>query len=219
VESIERVNRVENRFFPSNTYFLGESGSDGCIIIDPGVDFERIHSAIKEHALRPVGIVCTHGHFDHVGCIAALKRDYPGIPYALHEADLKLARSANFFAKLAKLPVWIEFVKPDLVMTGQSGVVNVGTFKMEFELFPGHSDGSCVIKHSSHLFGGDLIYRRGVGFNNFPGENKTMLKSSIQRLMATYDHDLMVYPGHGESGKLGWILQNNAELNRFLNEQ
>lgn len=219
MESTDLVHRVENRFFNSNTYFLRAQQSLECIIIDPGVDFERIQAAIKESELRPVGIVCTHGHFDHLGCVAPLKKAYADIPYALHEGDLKLARSANFFAKLAKLPVWIEYVKPDLVMTGQSGVVNVGAFNLGFELFPGHSDGSCVIKHSNHLFGGDLIYRRGVGFNNFPGENKTMLKSSIQRLMATYDHDLMVYPGHGESGKLGWILENNAELNRFLNEQ
>ncbi len=216
--STEVVHRVKNRFFPSNTYLLGKEGANACIIIDPGVDFERIQQAIQDLVLEPIAILCTHGHFDHLGCIAPLKKAFGNLPYALHEKDFKLAKAANFFGKLAKINVWIEYVKPDLLFNGQKGELNFGAFDLRFENFPGHSDGSCILVIGNSIFGGDLIYSKGVGFNNFPGENKVELKQSILRLLSGYEPQSMIYPGHGESATLAQIQENNQELNEFLKQ-
>jgi hydroxyacylglutathione hydrolase len=218
VVSTEVVHRVKNRFFPSNTYLLGKEGANACIIIDPGVDFERIQQAIQDLVLEPIAILCTHGHFDHLGCIAPLKKAFGNLPYALHEKDFKLAKAANFFGKLAKINVWIEYVKPDLLFNGQKGELNFGAFDLRFENFPGHSDGSCILVIGNSIFGGDLIYSKGVGFNNFPGENKVELKQSILRLLSGYEPQSMIYPGHGESATLAQIQENNQELNEFLKQ-
>lgn len=216
--STEVVYRVKNRFFPSNTYLLGQEGANTCVIIDPGVDFDSIQQAIRDLALEPIAIVCTHGHFDHLGCIAPLKKAFGNLPYALHEKDFKLAKAANFFGKLAKINVWIEHVKPDLLFSGQKGELNFGVFDLRFENFPGHSDGSCILVIGNSIFGGDLIYSKGVGFNNFPGENKVELKQSILRLLSLYQPQAMIYPGHGESATLAQIQENNQELNEFLKQ-
>lgn len=214
--STEIIHRVKNRFFPSNTYLVTSEGTQKCIIIDPGVDFESIQQAIHDFALVPIAIACTHGHFDHLGCIAPLKKAFGDLPYALHEKDFKLAKAANFFGKLAKINVWIEHVKPDLLLTGQKGELKFGAFVIRFENFPGHSDGSSILVIGNSIFGGDLIYSKGVGFNNFPGENKVELRQSILRLCASYQPQYMVYPGHGESATLAQIQENNQELNEFL---
>ncbi len=218
MESIEVVHKVRNRFFSSNTYLLTLREAQDCIIIDPGVDFESIQNAIRDLALTPIGIICTHGHFDHLGCIAPLKKAFGSIPYALHEKELKLAKAANFFAKLAKLNVWIEYVKPDVLLTGLAGELSFGNYRLRYQNLPGHSDGSCVIAIGNVIFSGDLIYSKGVGFNNFPGENKTELKQSIIRLLDQYSPQTIVYPGHGESETLTLIRQKNLELNNFLNQ-
>jgi hydroxyacylglutathione hydrolase len=218
VVSTEVVHRVKNRFFPSNTYLLSKEGGNSCIIIDPGVDFESIQQAIHELALEPIAIVCTHGHFDHVGCIVPLKKAFGNLPYALHHKELKLAKAANFFGKLAKLSVWIEYVKPDVLLEGTSGEVSFGSFQIQYENFPGHSDGSCILVLGNSIFGGDLIYSKGVGFNNFPGENKEELKQSILRLCSVYHSLFRIYPGHGESATLAQIQETNQELNDFLKQ-
>jgi hydroxyacylglutathione hydrolase len=218
VVSTEVVYRVKNRFFPSNTYFLAKEGTNECIIIDPGVDFESIQQAIHDLDLEPIAIACTHGHFDHLGCIAPLKKAFGNLPYALHEKDFKLAKAANFFGKLAKINVWIEYIKPDVLFTGLKGELNFGAFVLRFENFPGHSDGSCILVIGNSIFGGDLIYSKGVGFNNFPGENKEELKQSISKLLNGYQQQSMVYPGHGESATLAQIQENNQELNEFLKQ-
>lgn len=216
--STEVIHRVKNRFFPSNTYLLAKEGTNECIIIDPGVDFESIQQAIHDLALEPIAIACTHGHFDHLGCIASLKKAFGNLPYALHEKDFKLAKAANFFGKLAKINIWIEHVKPDLLFTGQKGELNFGAFVLHFENLPGHSDGSCILVIGNSIFGGDLIYSKGVGFNNFPGEKKVELKQSILRLLSGYEPKLIIYPGHGESATLAQIQENNQELNEFLKQ-
>ena len=218
MESIELVHKVKNRFFSSNTYLLSLKGSKDCIIIDPGVDFESIQGAIIDLGLNPVAIICTHGHFDHVGCIVPLKNAFDNIPYVIHEKELKLIKAANFFVKLAKLNVWIEYSEPDLLLTDLCGEVSFGNFHLCYENFPGHSAGSCILKIGNIIFGGDLIYSKGLGFNNFPGENKNELKQSILRLLAKYQHECIVYPGHGEASTLAMIQKNNQQLNNFLKQ-
>ena len=84
------------------------------------------------------------------------------------------------------------------------------------ENFPGHTAGSCVINFQKYLFTGDLIYKSGLGFNNFPGENKNQLKSSILELFNSYPSDFLALPGHGQPETLQNIKTHNLELKNFL---
>ena len=90
------INVVRNGVFPSNTYLLKSPLNNACLLIDPGLDTRAIDDKITELNLMPVAIVCTHGHFDHIGSVSYFKTKFD-IPYYLHEADLKLSKSANFF--------------------------------------------------------------------------------------------------------------------------
>ena len=211
------VFQIRNRFFPSNTYLLKKDNSNSCVVIDPGLDSESIHKCILENNLVPIGIVCTHGHFDHIASVAYLKKEFGNIPYYLHKADFKIAKSANFYLKLTKIKYWIEYVAPDYIFQNDMEEIEIGGFDFSVFHFPGHSDGSCILKYNDILFTGDIMYKSGLGFNNFPGENINVLKESIKKIMLSFDKDYLVYPGHGESEYLGNIITKNLELVNFIN--
>jgi hydroxyacylglutathione hydrolase len=217
VELIKRhIHTVRNKFFPSNTYLLQSGKDNTCLIIDPGLDTALIDATITELGLRPVAILATHGHFDHIGSVSVFKEKFQ-IPYYLHEADLKISQSANFYLKIAKIDFKIKTPVPDVLLKGKTETLDVEGFKIAVHHFPGHSNGSCVFLHKDCLFSGDIIYKKGLGFNNFPGENLVKLKQSMLELFDTFPADTLVLPGHGEPEFLGNIKAGNQELINFLN--
>ena len=139
------VRRVKNRFFSSNTYLLINEADNTCIIVDPGLDEETIDKEIKLHNLLPIAIICTHGHFDHTGSVAFFKKKYNNIPYYIHEADLKISQSVNFFLKLAKIDKWIDTAVPDFLLKDKTEDLQIGSFNLSIYNFPGHTEGSCKI--------------------------------------------------------------------------
>lgn len=206
---------VTNGIFPSNTYILTDTERGCSIVIDPGLDTAALHETITRHRIQPVAVVATHGHFDHIGGVYPLQEQYQA-PYYLHESDLKISRSANFYLKLVKLPVKITTPVPDHLFKGQAETWNIAGFTFKVYNFPGHTEGSCVLQAGDFLFTGDILYKKGLGFNSFPGEDRDKLRQSITEIFNRFPDNMMVYPGHGEASALGTIKRENQELRRFL---
>jgi len=207
---------VRNELFPSNTYLLQSDKDNTCIIIDPALSPGLIEDKINELGLKPLAIIATHGHFDHIASVSFFKEKY-NIPYYLHEADLKLSQSANFYLKLAKINFKIKTPVPDFLFKNEIENLCIGSFNLSVQNFPGHSNGSCTILYKNFLFSGDIIYKKGLGFNNFPGENLVKLKASILELFNAFPEQTLALPGHGEPETLAKIRTNNQELINFLN--
>jgi glyoxylase-like metal-dependent hydrolase (beta-lactamase superfamily II) len=208
--------KVKNEIFSSNSYLLKDKLSDFCVLIDPGLDTQAIDKILNELKLKPIAIIATHGHFDHIGSVTFFKNKF-NIPFYMHEADLKISQSANFYLKIARINHKIETPKPDVLFKEKKETITIGNFELCIYNFPGHSAGSCIIKQDKYLFTGDIIYKKGLGFNNFPGEDKAKLKHSIQEVFETFPDDCLVLPGHGESEYLINIKNNNQDLINFLN--
>jgi hydroxyacylglutathione hydrolase len=211
------IHLVRNKLFPSNTYLLSDEENKVCLVIDPGLDEVAIDNELQKLNLTPLAILATHGHFDHVGSASFLKSKY-NIPLYLHEADFKISQSVNFFLKVARINHKVISPTVDFSFKGLQESLSIEGFNLKVYNFPGHTAGSCVIQFENNLFTGDLFYKKGLGSNNFPGEDKIKLRKSILEIFESFPDDTMILPGHGESATLGAIKKANAELQDFLNK-
>jgi len=204
------------QLFSSNTYLLKSSYSQECVIIDPGLDYELLVQNINKHQLIPIAIISTHGHFDHIGCVQLLKDEF-NVPFYLHELDLKLSKSANFYLKIASIDHKIHTAVPDFLFKGEKNSLNLNGINLIIYNLPGHSAGSCVFVNNNLLFTGDIIYKNGLGKGSMPKEDSTSLKESLLKMVTLFNDDTIVFPGHGEFDYFSEIKNNNKELKSFLN--
>jgi hydroxyacylglutathione hydrolase len=205
--------RVRGGVFESNTYLCPTSTPGQCVVVDPGLDSAPIDAALAGTALTPVAVLCTHGHFDHVGVASHYQKQF-GIPVYLHRADVRTAGSGNFLMMAFKIPARIELPEFVLVESGQQLVV--GGAVVDWRHTPGHTPGSCVLSISGNAFTGDTLYRDGIGLVSLPGEDKASLRRSLQELWANLPDETVVHPGHGGGGPFGEIKRSNEPLRRFL---
>ncbi|MDA0194122.1 MAG: MBL fold metallo-hydrolase [Bacteroidetes bacterium] len=210
------IHLIRNKIFPSNTYILTDHNETNCLIIDPGLDESWIYDQIQKINVKPVAILSTHGHFDHIAGVSFLKEKYNDIPFYLHEADIKISRSVNFYMKVAGIDKRIQTPVPDFLFTKDYEKKAIHGFDIDIYNLPGHSYGSCVIRTGANLFSGDIIYKKGLGFNSFPGEDRDKLRDSILKMFTMFPGKFLVLPGHGESEYLQGIKRNNIELVGFL---
>jgi glyoxylase-like metal-dependent hydrolase (beta-lactamase superfamily II) len=214
----ENIYLIRNKkIFSSNTYIFKNKVNDDCIIIDPGFDTELIDKDIHDNNLKPIAIISTHGHFDHIGSAAFFKSKYC-IPYYLHEGDMKISQSANFYLKVAQLNHTIDTPKPDFLFKREYEHLTINGIDIDIYNLPGHSPGSCIIKIENNLFSGDILYKNGLGAGSIPKENTALLKQSILKIFDTFVDEDLVLPGHGAPEYIGTIKNNNTELKNFLLE-
>ncbi len=204
---------IVNRDFHSNTY-LFNTGCDGdCVVVDPGLDREAIAKCIEISGWRPVAVLCTHGHFDHVGNAAWVQSTYQ-VPVYLCAADMKLAKMSNFMLTAFKLSQRIDLPDFQLVVGGEEVVCGGKSFA--FHPLPGHTPGSAGIAVDDLFFSGDSLYARKTALSRLPGEDHVALRASLTQLFTWIGGCVRVLPGHGGSATVDEIKQNNTELRAFM---
>ena len=213
MSTVGSVVRIKNREVSANTYLCPIDGSDGCLLIDPGLDRDAIETALHEHGLTPTAIVCTHGHFDHLGSAEHFRRRY-SIPVHLHSADAKVARRSNFLMLSLKLQTRI--VVPEVFTYLDDRVGKIASDGVEIVQVPGHTPGSIILRVGGYAFTGDTMYRDDVWRMPWPEEDGEQLVTSVRSLWELLPDETHVYPGHGGSATLGFIKERNAPMRRML---
>lgn len=177
-------------------YVIG--GEDGAaVLIDPGNDFEKIKNQLTQIKLRPIAILNTHAHFDHVGAVAQFEKEYD-IPFYLSSRDSRLLGRANLYQMIfegradIKIPKKINFIEKENIS------LDIGDFSFKIHHTPGHTMGSICIEYLENLFTGDTLLEMNLIPKNLPESDLGLLKESYGYLKGL-DETLIVRPGHGQS--------------------
>ncbi|MGH9176009.1 MAG: MBL fold metallo-hydrolase [Vicinamibacterales bacterium] len=197
----------------TNAFLVIEPRSGQALIFDAPPDvLIELDAAIVEHGVRPVALVVTHTHWDHIGDVAAVA-DRFAVPVLVHELERPMIeRPMGGPAPIAPAAVDRTLADGDVVELGDRRFVVLHT--------PGHSPGevSLYSERDRVVFGGDTLFPNGYGRVDIPGASQEETIATIRRLLDLPD-DVTVYPGHGLSTTIGkergWMEQV-AETGRLL---
>ena len=201
-----QVNSFVFNPFGENTYILYDETKE-CVIIDPGCytvsEENALFGFIDSHQLKPLMVINTHGHVDHVVGNNAVKRRY-GVKVAAHP-DAKAD-----FTQAKRQAVWLGFQPvgdidlPDVDLEDDE-IIKVGNGTLEVICTPGHARGSVSLYApvEGWVFTGDALFCRSIGRTDLLGGDFDTLRESIRTRLFTLPDDTEVFCGHGESTNIG----------------
>ena len=194
--------------FAANCYLVATEPGAECLIIDPGEDAEPgIAEIVARHRLKPVAVLLTHGHIDHVWSVAPVC-GATGIPAYIHPADRALltdpARGLSLRPGL-ELFGGLTFSEPDDVRELTDGaVLSLAGLEITVDHAPGHTPGSVAFRSStSVMFSGDLLFAGSIGRTDLPGGDPAAMMDSLARVCLTLPDETAVLPGHGPQTTIG----------------
>jgi hydroxyacylglutathione hydrolase len=205
--------------FAANCYLVAPAPGEECVIIDPGQDAERgIDELLSRYRLKPIAVLLTHGHIDHVWSVAPVC-GAKGISAYIHPDDREmLADPARGMSLMAKQQVFggLTFGEPDDVKELSDGeIVTLAGLDFTIGHVPGHTPGSVTFR-SGHddldaLFSGDLLFAGSIGRTDLPGGDHGAMLGSLARTLTLPD-ETIVLPGHGPQTTIGDERQTNPFL-------
>jgi hydroxyacylglutathione hydrolase len=197
--------------FEQNTYIANFSGRNDCLIIDPGLEPQKILKHLDEHKLAPAALLITHGHSDHIGGNAALKERWPNCPIVIGEEDA--AKLTDPWQNLSG-PFGLPMVSPPAdIIVSDGDVYEAAGFELKIRAVPGHSIGhvAYVWEESSPFVAwvGDIIFAGSIGRTDFPDGDFQQLISGIRSKLFILPDDTMLLSGHGPATTVGEEKRHN----------
>ena len=183
-----------------NCYIVACKETRKAAVIDPGDNATSILKIVRSRELELEYVLLTHGHFDHIGGVARIKKSAHA-KVLLHKDDQYLIDSAPQQAEQFGLPVPGEFTVDDYI--DDSTLVEFGNLKAKVLTTPGHSKGSVCYLFDDTIFVGDTLFYGGVGRTDLDGGSFEQLIHSIKHKLFTLPDDVKVYCGHGPSTTIG----------------
>ena len=190
-----------------------------CIIIDPGCsekhEQEELAGFIRDKGLKPMRLIQTHCHLDHVMGSRWVAGRY-GLILEMHELDLPLLESATVIGESYGVRVDPP-PKPGKFLI-ESDTVEFGKTSLEVIFTPGHAPGHICLycKSSGFVIVGDVLFRGSIGRYDFPLSNYADLMHSITGKLFLLPDETVVYPGHGPTTTIGEEKRTNPFIMEYL---
>ncbi len=200
--------------FEENTYFL-IAPSKECIIIDPGCFDEKerkeLKDFIQENELKPVRLINTHCHIDHILGNAYVAEQYK-LGLEIHEGELPVLKAGMTVAGMYGIPY-----DPSPIPTRylqENDEIELDGIPLRVLFTPGHSPASICLYNQKDkwVIGGDVLFYESIGRTDLPGGDYDTLINSIRTQLFSLPDDTVVYPGHGQETRIGYEKMFNPFL-------
>jgi hydroxyacylglutathione hydrolase len=199
-----------------NATILGCPETHEALVVDPGGDAGRILALLARLNFRTVGLVHTHGHFDHIMGTRDMAAA-TSAPVSIHRGDLalyrNLPREARYFDLIAETPP-----EPSQILTGGE-ILRFGRYQARVLPTPGHTPGSmCLFVEKTDarplLLAGDTLFAGGIGRTDFPGGSFAQIIASIRDVLLKLPDETVVVAGHGPETTIGEEREHNPYVGR-----
>jgi len=208
-----KIDRLVLGLYETNCYVLrGGEAAEDCLIIDPGLEAGPLIDFLEQQKLNPLAVVLTHGHADHIGGVAVLRKNFPDIKVYIHKLDAKMLTEANSNVSVfAGKPLTTE---PADFSLKDGDVIEQAGIKLKVLHTPGHTQGGICLysKDERIVFTDDTLFADSVGRTDLPGANSTQLIKSIKEKLFTLPDETVCLPGHGPSTTISQEKANNPFL-------
>jgi hydroxyacylglutathione hydrolase len=199
----------------TNCYVVATGPGSECVVIDPGKDSAAgVDQVVREHRLKPVSVLVTHGHVDHMWCVAPVAGTYDATAW-IHPSDRHLLSDpmAGMSPETTQMLLGGDYswAEPDDVRElSDLAELELAGLRVVVDHTPGHTEGSVTFRTpyakqdvSELMFSGDLLFAGSIGRTDLPGgDHATMLRSLAHKVLPLAD-DVVVLPGHGEQTSIG----------------
>ena len=198
-----------------NTYIVSDETREA-VIIDCGAYYDAERTAIVDYLtsnqLKPVHLLCTHGHFDHNFGNDTIWHTF-GLKPEVAAEDEGMMELKTMFKELTGAD-YLGDIPPVGRLLTAGECISFGTHQLKVLSTPGHSRGSvtfyCEAEHAA--FTGDTLFRMSIGRTDFEGGSWSDMSHSLKKVLAVLPADTTVYPGHGEPTTIGYELQYNPYM-------
>jgi hydroxyacylglutathione hydrolase len=214
----------------TNCYIVAPSDGSECLIIDPGMKAAtQVREVVAEHNLKPVAVLVTHGHIDHMWSVFPVASGY-GIPALVHGSDRHLLADPGFALSAetrAALPTMMDtddvFAEPDDVQEISDNMgLSIAGFDITIRHAPGHTAGSVLFDFAGNnsvdqrnVFTGDVLFAGAIGRTDLPSGSSDEMNDSLRNVVLGLQDNSRILPGHGPSSFMNIERETNPYLLRI----
>jgi hydroxyacylglutathione hydrolase len=202
--------------FDTNCYVVAPAAGEECVVVDPGVEVvAQLDAVLREHRLRPVAVLLTHGHIDHTFSVTPVC-GARGIAAYIHPDDAELLEDPMKGISTQTAAMFggrLDWSEPDDVRPLSDGTpLEIAGLEITVDHAPGHTRGSVVFRlpYDGPAEGvpevaltGDVLFAGSIGRTDLPGGDGDVMRRSLATKILPLRDDVVVLPGHGPQTTIG----------------